>query len=162
MARGLNFNFELDGLSDFEDSLKDMEKDFKRNVEDGMREYSMLAEEGSKSLAPRDSGDLEASIHAEAPVWRGTTIESGVGSNLSYALRRHEAPDKPGERDKYDNGVKEEGYYVDSKGRRTRQKASWRGQMPGRKYIERPVAATEDEFEQIMAEALDKTLGGRR
>lgn len=162
VSRGLNFNFNMDGLAEFENSLKDMEKDFKRNVEVGMREYSLLAEEGSKSLAPRDSGDLEASIQAGPIAWKGDTVESSVGSNLSYALRRHEAPDKSGERDKYDNGVKEEGYYADGKGRRTRQKATWRGQMPGRKYIERAVVATEEEYEQIMAEALSKTLGGNQ
>lgn len=162
MARGLNFHFEIDGLAEFEEDLKDMEKEFKRNVELGMREYSMLAEEGSKSLAPRDNGDLEASIHAEAPVWRGDAIESGVGSNLSYALSAHERPPVPGTRDKYDNGVKFVKYYLNGKGRRTFRKADWRGLKAGRKYIERAIVETEDEFEQIMAEALDKTLGGNR
>lgn len=158
--RGLNFNFDLDGLAEFENNLKDMEKDFMRNVETGMREYSMLAEEGSKSLAPRDSGDLETSIQSQPVAWKGDVIEGSVGSNLSYALRRHEAPERLGERDKYDNGVREADYYKDGKGRRTRQKTTWRGQMPGRKYIERAVVATEEEYEMIMAEALERTLGG--
>ncbi|MDQ0427677.1 hypothetical protein QOZ98_000502 [Planomicrobium stackebrandtii] len=158
--RGLNFNFDLDGLADFEDKLKDMEKEFVRNVETGMREYSMLAEEGSRSLAPRDSGDLESSIHATLPVWVGDRIESSVGSNLSYALSVHERPQVPGTRDKYDNGVKFERYYLNGKGRRTFRKANWRGLKAGRKFIERAVVATEEEYEQIMAEALEKTLGG--
>lgn len=162
MDRGLNFKFELDGLDDFEKDVKSMEKDFKRNLEQGMREYSMLAEEGSRSLAPRDSGDLESSIHAEAPVWKGDTLESGVGTNLSYALSAHERPAVPGTRDKYDNGVRSVKYYLNGKGRRTFRKAGWRGMKAGRKYIERAIVETEDEFEQIMAEALDKTLGGSR
>ncbi|WP_040850938.1 HK97 gp10 family phage protein [Planococcus halocryophilus] len=156
----MNFSFNLDGLAAFEKSLKDMEKDFKRNAQAGMVEYSTLAEEGSKSLAPRDSGDLETSIQSQPVAWKGDVIEGSVGSNLSYALRRHEAPERLEERDKYDNGIREADYYKDGKGRRTRQKATWRGQMPGRKYIERAVVATEEEFEQIMAEALEKTLGG--
>lgn len=162
MVRGLNFNLEFNGLGDFENSLKDMEKDLKRNLEQGMREYSLLAEEGSRALAHRDEGTLEASIEARLPIWVGDTLEASVSSNLAYALRRHEEPYGERTYDKNDAGVVEEDYYQRGLGRRSREKDTWRNMKPGRKFMSRAVDATEDEFEQIMAEALDKTLGGRR
>lgn len=145
-----------------EQQLEGMTDQFNKNLSDGMTEYGMLLEEGARSLSHRDGGQLEASIDFYSLEKNGNVVQGSVGSDLKYALKRHEAPYKLGTvNDKYDNGVKEVGYYVDSLGRRTRQQPAWRGLKPGRKYVERAVVATEDDFEDILAEALDKTLRGR-
>lgn len=160
--RGDHFSLVWDGLDEFIEDLEGMERDFENNVKKGMGKYGSLAEEGSKALSPRDSGDLESSIHFDRPKNQGGSIVVEGGSNLHYALRQHEAPERTGVRDKNDAGVKEAGYYVDGRGRRTRQKPAWRGQQAGRKYVERAIVATEKGFEKIMANALEQTLRGRR
>ncbi|PTK52368.1 hypothetical protein BUZ61_14815, partial [Staphylococcus nepalensis] len=48
------------------------------------------AEANAKELAPRDSGQLEQSITASRAVYKKGIISGTVGSNLVYALRRHE------------------------------------------------------------------------
>lgn len=149
-----------EGLKEFSNEIGKMDKQMEKNLLDAMKEYIMLAEEGAKALAPRDSGDLEESIQFKPPTIQGDKVVSEGGSNLAYALRRHEEPYGSGFGDKYDNGLLVVKYYTDGKGIRTLQKPSWRGEQPGRKYLERAVAITEDEFEKIMAKALEKTLGG--
>ena len=162
MANGFGFQIDIRGLADMEQQLEGMTEDFERNLSDSMNEYGMLLEEGARSLSHRDGGQLEASIDFYSLTKKGGVMEGSVGSDLKYALKRHEDPYKLGTtRDKYDAGVKETDYYVDGLGRRTRQQPAWRGLKPGRKYVERAVVATEDEFEEILAEALDKTLRGR-
>lgn len=160
--RGEGFSLVWDGLNEFIEDLEGMERDFEKNVIRGMRKYSSLAEEGTRALAPRDSGDLESSLTLDIPRFQGGAVTGGIGSNLDYALRQHEAPERTGVRDKNDAGVKEAGYYVDGRGRRTRQKPAWRGQQAGRKYMERAIVATEKDFEKVMADALEQTLRGRR
>lgn len=160
--RGLNLTVDLSALEDFGQDLGKMRKDLMQNLASGMRKFDKLAEEGSRKLAPYDSGDLASSIKAEPVQVRGTTVTGEVGSNLAYALRVHEEPGRKGRFPKYDAGVKEDDYYVDGLGRRTRERAAWRGQAPGRKYIERAVVVIEEDFDRIFAEALEKTLKGVR
>lgn len=162
MADGFGFQIDIQGLADMEQQLEGMTDDFERNLSDGMNEYGMLLEEGARSLSHRDGGQLESSIDFYSLTKNGGVMEGSVGSDLKYALKRHEEPYKIGTtHNKYDAGVKEVDYYVDSLGRRTRQQPAWRGLKPGRKYVERAVVATEEDFEEVLAEALDKTLRGR-
>lgn len=157
---GLNIKFEIEGLDELAKQMERAGRELDKNLKQGMKEYSALAEEGSRALAHRDSGDLEASIHAD-PIRSSTgKVEGAVASNLSYALRRHEEPVRKGSHDKYDNGSKFSDYYVDGRGERTRQKASWRGEKPGRKFMGRAVRVTEKDFDAIFAKALEKTLRG--
>ncbi|OAK70094.1 HK97 gp10 family phage protein [Lederbergia galactosidilytica] len=162
MARKDGFYLEWHGLDELIEELEGMEREFEKNIQQGMKKYSTLAEEGTRALAPRDSGDLESSMTLKIPYIEGSKIVGGIGSNLAYALRRHEEPYRYGIHDKYDNGVKFPNYYVYGKGRRTLQKPSWRGEKPGRKYLERAIVATEKDFVKIMADALEQTLRGRR
>lgn len=151
------------GLDDLEDLFEDMDGLFLRNVLKGMKEYSFLIEEGGRALAQRFGGDLEESIIAAAVAIKNGMVIGSVGSNLVYAWERHEAPYRMGKHPLYHRGIKIEDYYVDGLGERSRKspKGQWRGELPGRKFLERAVAATEDEFEEIMAEVLEKTIGGR-
>jgi len=157
------FDLEIrfDGLDDMIVELDNMIDAVDGRVQKAMNEYSALVEEGAKALTFRDYGDLEDSIHAAPAKLQNGAIEGSVGSNLSYALRLHEQPYKPGTRPKYDRGIKIPGYYVDGKGRRTRDKPTWRGEVPGRKYLTRAVDVTENDYEEIMAEALDDLLKGK-
>lgn len=160
--RGINLSVDLSDFDKFRLELEDMRKNFLHNVAQKMWTYDMLVEEGSRALAPRDGGDLESSIKAEATKIEGDRVIGSVGSNLEYALRVHEEPGRRGRFPKYDAGVKEDDYYQDGLGRRTRQKSAWRGELPGRKYLERAVVATEDDFDRFMAESLERTLKGDR
>lgn len=156
-----NISINVAGLLELENNLESMGPRMKRNVTKGMNNYNGLAEEGSRALAPHDEGDLEISIQAVDPTWEGDVIMGGVASSSKYALRRHEEPGRQGKRPKYDNGVRFDEYYEDGLGKETRSRPSWRGEMPGRKYMDRAIGASENELESEMANALDETLGGR-
>ncbi|MFD1450835.1 HK97 gp10 family phage protein [Oceanobacillus sojae] len=149
-----------EGLKEFSSELDGMTEEFEKNLMEAMRDYLMLVEEGAKALAFRDTGDLEESIIAKGPYIEGDAVKGSIGSNLTYAFEVHERPYAYGIRDKYDNGAKTPNYYIYGRGRRTLQKPNWRGQKPGRKYLERAVVLTEDDYEKIMADALERTLGG--
>ncbi|MFD1066689.1 HK97 gp10 family phage protein [Oceanobacillus locisalsi] len=156
-----NVQIVWEGLKEFSEELGKMDKLLEKNLFAAMKEYLKLVEEGAKALSPRDEGDLEDSIQFTNPKMEGFKVVSEGGSNLDYALRRHEQPYSSGTWSKYDNGALIEGYYTDGRGQRTWSKGSWRGEQPGRKYLERAIQLTEDDFEKIMARALEKTLGGK-
>lgn len=150
-------------FSDFESMVRDfdrIETKLMQEMEEEMKVYSLLVETGARALAHRFGGDLEESIISEPVKRRGGIVIGAVGSNLVYAWRRHEEPGRPGKHPLYDNGAKIEDYYKNGLGRRTRQKLSWRGEMPGRKFLERAVVLTEDDFEESMDRALAKALEG--
>lgn len=158
----LSIDLTFEGLDEFIDQLDDAAKHLEHNMVSAMKEYESLVDEGTRSLTPRDEGDLENSITVDIPKLVGNTVVGGISSNLAYALRRHEEPYRRGVHDKYDNGTKYEDYYVDGRGRRTLQKPAWRGQRPGRKYMARAVELTERDYDEIFAQALEDTLRGRR
>lgn len=160
MANKDDISIVWEGLKEFSSELDGMTKEFEKNLLDAMTEYLKLVEGGAGDLAPKDSGDLEISIVTKGPYVEGDRVVGEVGSNSKYAFERHERPYSSGVRDKVDNGVTFKDYYVDGRGRRTREKPNWRGQKPGRKYLERAVVLTEDDYEKIMADALERTLGG--
>lgn len=134
---------------------------FMNYLKDGMKDYSLHVESGARALAHRYGGDLEESIVAAAVAERNGMIIGSVGSNLAYAWKRHETPYRMGSKgDLYDAGIKIKDYYINSLGQRSRQKATWRGQLPGRKFLERAVVATEEDFWTMCNEALDQAMGG--
>lgn len=151
-----------EGLDDIEAAFADLDGLFLRNLKAAVEDYSFLVEEGGRALAQRYGGDLEESIIMAAVSVQAGMVIGSVGSNLVYAWRRHEEPYRMGKHPLYDAGIKIEDYYKDGLGRRSRSapKGTWKGQMPGRKFLERAVVATEDEFEMMCARALERTLGG--
>lgn len=162
MANNFDFQISFPDMGDFIRELEMMPDAADNHIGDAIIEYGMLLEEGSRALAPYDSGDLVNSLQFKSLQRMAGRIEGAVGSEIAYAMRTHEAPDTPGTRDKYDNGVKFERYYLNGKGRRTHRKPAWRGQRAGRKYLERAAVATEKDFEELMNEAYEKTIRGRR
>lgn len=151
---------EWDGLDEFVSKIDKLEKKLMDEIEEEMKIYSLLVETGAKALAFRFSGDLEESIVSEPIKRSGNIVIGAVGSNLVYAWIRHEAPYSSGTRDMYDNGAKFSKYYLNGRGQRTRAKSTWRGEIPGRKYLERAVVRTENDFEQAMTRAMERALEG--
>lgn len=155
-----HLDIEWDGLRELEELFGEMDDLLVRNMKAGMQEYDLLVETGARKLAPRYEGELMRSIIAGNVVVYGGLVVGTVGSNLSYAWRRHEEPYRRGKHPLYDNGIKRRDWYINGRGQRTRQKSSWRGHLPGRKFLENAVIATEGDFEDIFDEVLDATLRG--
>ncbi len=106
MAKGDVFNIEWEGLEEFSEILDKMDKEAENIIMDEMTKFGMLAEEGTKALVHHDEGTLEDSINFDKAKKEGNEIVVRGGSNLEYALRRHEEPYRPGVHDKYENGRK--------------------------------------------------------
>lgn len=149
-----------DGLQEYEDLLVGMEEEVERIAMEEMSKYGLLVEEATKALAPKDTGDLEESINFGKAQKEGNEIVVEGGSNLEYALRRHEEPYKMGIRDKNDNGAVFEDYYIGGKGRKTLRKPTWNGYKPGRKFLQNAVNATEEDYNKMNERILDRLLGG--
>ncbi|WP_458463792.1 HK97 gp10 family phage protein [Paenibacillus sp.] len=160
MANDDRIEIVWDGLEEMLGLLDGFEDEFFRHLKNELTQYGLLVEEGARALAPRDTGDLEQSIHFDAAKRVGDRVIVEGGTNMEYALKRHEAPYSSGTHDKHDNGALFPNYYVNGRGKRTRSKSTWRGFQAGRKYLSNAVTATEEEFEQAIARALEKTLGG--
>lgn len=159
MARDI-VRIEWEGLKELDRQFEEMSENFERILLEEYTEYGQLVEEGAKALSPHDEGDLEASIHFDPAYRDGNGVSVEGGSNMAYALRRHEEPYRPGEHPKYDNGAKFPRFYVNGRGLRTRTKASWRGFMPGRKFLENAVKATKPDYDEMNKRILDRTLSG--
>lgn len=163
MAKDELFNIEWEGLKELEQQFDNMEKNFQRILVEEYTGYGMLVEEGAQKLAPRDEGELEdKSIKASKAKIKNNEVVVEVGSNSPYALRRHEEPYRSGSHPKYSKGAKFENYYQDGRGRATRAKPSWRGYQPGRKYLENAVLATEEDYDEMNARILERTLGDKK
>lgn len=154
------FRMEWDGLKELEKLFDNMEENFERILIEEYSDYGMLVEEGAKALAPHDEGDLEDSISFDKAKIEGNSVTVEGGSNLKYALRRHEEPYRAGEYPKYNRGAKFPKYYVNGLGTGTRSKSTWRGYSPGRKYLENAIKATEKDYDEMNARILDRALGG--
>jgi hypothetical protein len=155
-----DFNIKWDGLDKLIKTFDAMEESLKRNLISEYAKYGLLVEEGAKALAPHDTGDLEASITAEKVSFHGNSVETAVGSKSKYALRRHEEPYRKGHFPKHDNGSKFPDFYADGRGQITRSKPNWRGQVPGRKYLQNAINATDKDYHETNERVLKKTLGG--
>lgn len=158
--KGLGFGIDFDIDKVIED-FGGMAADVDKNIDNGLSEYGMLYEEAGKALAPYDSGDLVTSIQFQGLKTVNGERQGSIGSDLEYALAVHERPYVPGTRDKYDNGVKFERYYLNGRGRRTHRRPGYRGQKAGRKYIERAEQVISKDHEDIMKATLEAVLKGR-
>lgn len=123
-------------------------------------DYGMLVEEGAKALVHHDEGTLEDSINFEEAKLEGKEVSVEGGTNLVYAMRRHEEPPRAGSHPKYSRGAKFPAYYQDGRGLKTRQKPNWRGKTPGRKFLENAIEATEEDYNKMVKEIADKALKG--
>ncbi|OKL36994.1 hypothetical protein [Domibacillus mangrovi] len=150
---------EWDGLQELERVLENVENNVDGIIKEEYTRYGLLVESGAKALVHQDEGDLEASIHANTASLTGDKVEVIVGSNMVYALRRHEEPYRSGLHDKYDNGAKFPDYYNTGRGVRTRAKPLWRGFQPGRKYLENAIQATAAEFNGTNDRILRRIIG---
>ncbi|MDY0395425.1 hypothetical protein RWE15_14490 [Virgibacillus halophilus] len=126
MAENL-FEIKWDGLEEFAELLDKMDAKSEEIVMDEMTKFGMLAEEGTKALVHHDEGTLEDSVSFDKAKKEGKDIVVRGGSNLDYALRRHEEPYRPGVHDKYSEGKKWPNYYLNGRGRGTYRKPNWRG-----------------------------------
>lgn len=153
------FRLDWDGLEQLEEYFANMEEAFVRILREEYTRFGLLLEEGGKALAPEDEGDLAASINFSGLTVTANGVEGEVGSNLVYALRRHEEPYRIGKFPKYSNGAKFPDYYKDGRGAGTRSK-SWRGYPAGRKYLENAVKATQEYYEEMLQRILERALNG--
>lgn len=155
---------EWEGLQEFRDLLDNLTENMDNIIIEEYSRYGLLVEEGARSLAPHDNGDLEDSINFQRCKKVGNSFVVEGGSNLSYALVRHEAPEKSGTRPKYDHGAKFPAYYINGKGKRTRAKGSWRGKQAGRKFLTNAIEATKSDFDAMNERILTRIMneGGRR
>lgn len=160
MSNGrISINIELEGFEEFADAMAKMPKVLMHNLSKELGYVALTAERLARQLAPRDTGELEDSIHAGAIKREGGALVTYIGTNMEYAKYVHElSSNRIG--DKYDKGVKITGYYVDGRGQRTRDKPSIKGYKPGRKYLRNAIVLTEPYLEKAMNRAIEKTLGG--
>ncbi|OXS77955.1 HK97 gp10 family phage protein [Domibacillus enclensis] len=158
MAKDDFIRINWDGLNDLDGLLEGIEEKVDAIAEEEYQKYGLFVEAATKSLVHHDEGDLEASIHSSTSNKDGQ-IETVVGSNMKYALRRHEEPYRMGTHNKYDNGAKFERYYLNGRGRRTLLKPKWRGYKPGRKYLDNAVKATAQEYDETNERILRRITG---
>lgn len=137
MVKGDVFSIEWEGLDEFHDMLDKMDKEAENIIMDEMTKFGMLAEEGTKALVHHDEGVLEDSINFDKAVREGNSIVVRGGTNVVYALRRHEEP---------------------GRGPGTIAKSSWRGYRPGPKYMENAIKAIEPDYTKMNARALERIL----
>ncbi len=130
------------------------------NVKRAANEVLLNTEADAKALSPRDKGRLENSIHASRATHTAGYVSGVVGSNLVYALRRHEEQPRLGTWNKYEDGVKYEGYYIDGRGEVTRAKPEVNGFRPGRKYLSNAQLLNKDNWRDNIAEAIADTYRG--
>lgn len=130
------------------------------NMKDAADEVLMNAEADSKALVGRDSGQLEQSITASRAIYSNNVISGRVGSNLVYALRRHEEHERIGTFNKYEDGVKYEGYYFNGRGELTRANPNVGGFKPGRKYLENAGTINQPHWRNNLTDAVTDTFKG--
>ena len=87
-------------------SMAAKQKRLATNVKRAANDVLLNAEADAKALSPRDKGDLENSIHANKAEFNNHVVSGSIGSNLVYALRRHEEHIREGTWNKYERGVK--------------------------------------------------------
>lgn len=137
MAKDDVFSIEWEGLDEFAEILDKMEDQSEKIIMEEMTKFGMLAEEGTKALVHHDEGPLEDSINFDKAKREGNQIAVRGGTNVVYALRRHEEP---------------------GRGPGTLAKPSWRGYQPGPKYMENAIKAIEGDYDKMNARALERIL----
>ncbi|MCI2770692.1 HK97 gp10 family phage protein [Staphylococcus warneri] len=136
------------------------EKQLATNIKRAANEVLLNAEDDSKALSPRDNGRLENSINASKATYVDGYVSGNVGSNLVYALRRHEEEPRKGTYNKYEDGVKYVDYYINGRGEVTRAKTNVKGISPGRKYLYNASLLNTLNWRNNIAEAITDTFKG--
>lgn len=157
---GIKFNIEWDGLRELQNEFRTMNKRFSLILLDEMDKIGLTCENYAKALAPRDSGELEDSIHSTQARVEGRSFVVYVGTNMEYATYVHELNNVRPVGDKYERGVKYPNYYIRGRGTGTRQKPNVKGYQPGRKFLQHAVILTDKHFEQAIERALERLLEG--
>lgn len=157
---GIKFNIEWDGLRELQNEFRTMNKRFSLILLDEMDKIGLTCEDYAKALAPRDSGELEDSIHSTQARVEGRSFVVYVGTNMEYATYVHELNNVRPVGDKYERGAKYPNYYIRGRGTGTRQKPNVKGYQPGRKFLQHAVILTDKHFEQAMERALERLLEG--
>lgn len=157
---GLSLKIEWTGLRELQQEFKTMNKRFNLILLDEMDKIGLTCEEYAKALSPRDSGDLENSIHSTQSTVEGRSFVVYVGTNMEYATYVHELNNVRAVGDKYERGVKYPNYYIRGRGTGTRQKPNVKGYQPGRKFLQHAVILTDQHFEKAMERALERLLEG--
>ncbi|WP_213667613.1 HK97 gp10 family phage protein [Staphylococcus capitis] len=130
------------------------------NIKRAANEVLLNTEADAKALSPRDKGRLENSIRASRATYDNGYVSGVVGSNIVYALRRHEEQPRLGTWHKYEDGVKYEGYYIDGRGEVTRAKPEVNGFRPGRKYLSNAQLINKENWQNNIGEAIADTYKG--
>ncbi|MDK3882496.1 HK97 gp10 family phage protein [Staphylococcus pseudintermedius] len=138
--------------SKFAGSKERFDKALQKNV--GL--FSLEMENDSKALAPRQDGELENSIQSKTS-FRNGVASSVTGSNLKYALRRHEEHERKGVYPLYRRGVKHPDYYYNGRGEITRAKSPVGGFQPGRKYLHNAAILNKDNWYQTISDSLKES-----
>lgn len=160
MSNGkISVNIEVEGFEEFANAVEKMPKVLKHNLSKQLGYAALTAERFSRQLAPRDTGELEDSIHAGAVKREGNSLAVYIGTNMEYATYVHELSSKR-VGDKYDKGVKITNYYINGRGKQTRDKSSVKGYQPGRKYLRNAIVLTEPYVTKAVNRAIEQTLGG--
>lgn len=160
MSNGnMNIRIELENFDEFAKAVRAMPKRFESILMSELRKVALQAERYARQLAPYDTGDLEASINAGPVKREGSAYVVYVGTNKEYATYVHEL-NSTRIGDKYDKGIKITGYYVNGRGKRTRDKPSVKGYQPGRKYLRNAIVLTDTHLTTAMNRAIDRLFGG--
>lgn len=148
------FSIEWSGMKEFNEMLDVMSKEHEQIIAEELTDYGKLVERGTKELVHHDEGYLHDSINFDKARRFGASFEVVGGSNMAYALRRHEEQYRPGTHDKLPG----DSFYKDGLGRTTRRKTPWRGYKPGRKFLENSIKATEQDYNRMNERVLDRIM----
>lgn len=156
---GINVNIELENWDEFADAMARVPKHFDKVMKEELKLVALQAERYARQLAPRDTGELENSIHAGAVKREGNTFVVYVGTNMEYAMYVHELISTRPTGDKYDKGVKIPNYYTWGRGKQTILKSNVKGLLPGRKYLRNAIVLTDLHIETAMKRAIERVFG---
>lgn len=133
------------GLEEIVNDLGYVDRFFMTNLLREMDYFSGLPEEGAKALTPVDENDLTKSITtSKAYQLNNNTATFDIGTNLNYARRMHEWRGGWGE------------------GTIEKQKSTWRGYVPGAKYLENSAEGSADDFEEMMDDVFERAFNHGR
>lgn len=135
-------DIEFDGMEELMSVLEEAGQTEKRHFTKKLNRFKSVPERGAKKLTPVLENDLTRSIRSSPVMQTNGTYFFTLGSNLPYAVKMHEWMGGWGERTQ------------------NKQRVKWRGYTPGRKYLENAVNGSEESFQKMAEELLDKFTGG--
>lgn len=158
--RRQNVSIDTKQVKGLQANINKSQTNMEKNITRAANEVLTNTEADAKNLAPRDKGDLENSIRASKAVYSRGNVSGTVGSNLVYALRRHEEKPRMGTYNKYENGVKYVDYYINGRGEMTRAKQEVHGHQPGRKYLTNASLINEENWTNNIKDAIADSYKG--